>query len=152
MYILETSPVPRKKEHKMSENNPTILEPVERPTANAATDALTQRFQDAYAIFNGNTDETINGWLDQNATVFSVSSNRSIVGRTAVQNYFKRQFEDSPQFNPLSPIAVTQNGLTGTVAGSARWVDSNGAETINFVFTFVFAGGQWLLLSMWGHQ
>ena len=76
----------------MSEHNPTILEPVERPTANAATDALTQRFQDAYAIFNGNTDETINGWLDQNATVFSVSSNRSIVGRTAVQNYFKQQF------------------------------------------------------------
>lgn len=134
----------------MDKDDPRILEAVEHPVANIATDALTTRFNDAYAIFNENKDNTIGGWLDENVTVFSVSSNRPITGGKAVENYFQQQFADCPQFNPLSPIIVTQNGTTGTVEGSARWIDSNGAETISFVFKFVFVKGQWLILSLWG--
>jgi len=104
----------------MDKDDPRILEAVEHPVANIATDALTTRFNDAYAIFNENKDNTIGDWLDENVTVFSVSSNRPITGRKAVENYFQQQFADCPQFNPLSPIIVTQNGTTGTVEGSAR--------------------------------
>ena len=134
----------------MSKDDPRILEAVEYPVANAGTDALTERFKDAYTIFNGNTDSTIGGWLDDNVTVFSVSGNRPITGKTAVENYFQQQFADCPQFNPLSPIIVTQNGTTGTVEGSARWIDNHGAETISFVFKFVRLRGEWLILSLWG--
>jgi hypothetical protein len=134
----------------MSKDDPRILEAVGHPAANTQTDALTARFNAACDKFNINRDPTIGGWLDDNVTVFSVSSNRPVTGKHAVINYFTQQFTDSPQFNPLSPIVVTQNGTTGTVEGSARWIDDNGPETISFVFKFVFVNNQWLLLSLWG--
>lgn len=117
----------------------------------ARTQSMVQCFTNAYAIFNRNSDPSIGGLLDENVTVFSVSANRPVVGRAAVENYFKQQFSDCPQFQPLEPFISNTSGNTGTIAGSARWVDTNGAETISFVFTFVVdSSGQWKILSLWG--
>jgi hypothetical protein len=144
-------------DREMNERDPRILIEVGQTgiAGDQNSDALEKRFNSACDQFNAG-DYTIGGWLDDNVTVFSVSSNRPVIGLPAVQAWFKDQFSDHPKFNPLSPVAVTQNvtskgGVTGTVEGSARWVDYNGAETISFVFTFVLdANRGWLLLTLWG--
>ena len=114
------------------------------------TQSMIDCFTQAYTIFNENSDPTIGGYLDENVTVFSVTANRPVVGRPAVENYFKQQFSDSPQFQPLQPVIANCSGITGVISGSARWVDTNGAETIAFVFTFVYTNNHWKILSLWG--
>ncbi|MGH7842264.1 MAG: hypothetical protein ACREQT_12190 [Candidatus Binataceae bacterium] len=136
----------------MSEDNHNIAEAFQlSPISTAASDALTHRFNDAVAIFNNNQDNTIGGWLDDNVTVFSVSSNRPVTGKQGVEQYFTQQFKDNPRFTPLTPIIVAQNGRTSTVQGTAKWVDDNGTDTIDYVFKFVFDSTRgWLILSLWG--
>ena len=112
--------------------------------------SLEDQFNTVWKLFNNNDDPSIGNGLDPNVVVFSVSSNRPVIGIEAVKNFFAQQFSDTPKFTPLSPVTIRQQGITGTVDGSARWIDSNGAETISFVFTFVFENKKWMLLSLWG--
>jgi hypothetical protein len=119
---------------------------------------LQRRFLAAVALFNAHSKNLFD-MFDDNVVVFSVSSNRPVVGKPAVIEYFKQQFTDVPKFSPLEPVSYTpanagSPAITGTVEGSARWVDTNGAETISFVFTMVRQGGtilgDWMIVSMWG--
>jgi hypothetical protein len=115
-------------------------------------DGLKNFFIAAYGIFNQNTDPTIGGALDENITVFSITEHKAYTGVNAVVAYFADQFLDKPQFTPTAYRPdISSDGVSGSVTGTAKWVDENGTENLHFVFKLVYNSNknQWLFLNMY---
>ncbi len=109
-------------------------------------------FLAACDVFNKNSDDTIDGALDENVTVFSISQHTDYNGISAVERYFKDQFLDSPQFNPLAyNVDISSDNLSGSIVGTAKWLDENGKDSLHFVFKCIWNSNKnrWLFLNLY---
>jgi ketosteroid isomerase-like protein len=106
--------------------------------------------------FNEQDTDTLMQYVDQYATVYSVSRQVEYSGYAGVQQYFETEFSygNKPNFDPTGiPIPTfNETNTTALISGSATWTSrhSPGGYPLQYVFTFVNRGDGWLILTMWG--
>jgi hypothetical protein len=127
-----------------------------------ATDVIAV-FKAARDAFNEQQFGTLMSYIDQNATIYSITGQVQYAGYEAVEGYFYGQFKETPppKFNPTfysatlpAPVFNTKN-TTASMTGWAQWTSVNhvGGYKLEYIFTFSNRGkgsNPWLFLTMWG--
>ncbi|HKV53879.1 MAG TPA: hypothetical protein VJN94_04480 [Candidatus Binataceae bacterium] len=126
----------------------------------ADIDDVQSVFQAAVNAFNDHELTNLMSYMDQEATVYSISGKLAYHPKHAVRAYFKEQFADNPNFQPNTMTPNPQFNPTGdpvsaTISDGAIWTDTNHTYKLNYTFTLVKRGAGsntpvWLFSVMWG--